>query len=96
MLCYVMLCSKHRTKEKQFQLFPRLGPTQTLQDVVISGSDILGDAFSGNFYRSGALKFQDKLQEKLTEEKEPIAKLKGKFWARLILLSFYLSSRLPH
>ena len=55
-----------------------------------------GEAFLGNFYRSGALKFQDKLQEKLTEEKEPIAKLKGKFWARLILLSFYLSSRLPH
>ena len=78
------------------QLFPRLGPLQTLRDLVISGTGTLGDAFLGNFYRSGVLKFQDKLQEKLTEEKEPIAKLKGKFWARLILLSFYLSSGLPH
>ena len=57
---------------------------------------ILGNAFSGNFYRSGALKFQDKLQEKLTEVKEPITKLKGKFWVRFILLSLYLSSGLPH
>ena len=51
---------------------------------------MLGNAFSGNFYRSDALKFQDKLQEKLTEVKEPITKLKGKFWVRFILLSLYL------
>ena len=57
---------------------------------------ILGKAFSENFYRRGALKFQDKLQEKLTEVKEPISKLKGKFWVRCILLSLYLSSGPPH
>ena len=57
---------------------------------------ILGNAFSGNFYRSSPLKFQHKLQEKLTEVKEPITKLKGKFWVRFILLSLYLSSGLPH
>ena len=51
------------------QLFPRLGPLQTLQDLIISGTGTLGDAFLRNFYRSGVLKFQDKLQEKLTERK---------------------------
>ena len=57
---------------------------------------ILGNAFSENFCCCGALKFQDKLQEKLTEVKEPIKKLKGKFWVRFILLSLYLSSGPPH
>ena len=57
---------------------------------------ILGNAFSENFYRRALLKFQEKLQEKLTEAKEPITKLKGKFWVRFILLSLYLSSGLPH
>ena len=57
---------------------------------------ILGNAFSENFYCCGALKFQDKLQEKLTKAKEPITKLKGKFWVRFILLSLYLSSGPPH
>ena len=46
---------------------------------------ILGNAFSGNSYRRAPLKFQDKLQEKLTEAKEPITKLKGKFCVRFIL-----------
>ena len=72
------------------------GLVQRKRCKTISGTGTLGDAFLGNFYRSGVLKFQDKLQEKLTEEKEPITKLKGEFWARLILLSFHLSSGLPH
>ena len=57
------------------------------------GGDILGNAFSGNFYSSGAY---DRLQEKLTEVEGGTKELKSKFWVRFILLSFYLSSGLPH